>query len=144
MKTDLIEIANSPAYELELNKRNCSALASRLTSAVEEGEVSALDSLAKLTFLSKCIEEALKKIRSIALTEAEKYGQKTFTDFGGIEFSVRETGVKYDFSNDSDWNMYQEQIDALRVEQKAQELVLKSNGKCAKSSTTAVVVNLPK
>ena len=40
--------------------------------------------------------------------------------------------------------MMQENIDAIKIEQKARELILKKTGRCAKSSTTSVKVTLAK
>jgi hypothetical protein len=77
------------------------------------------------------------------LTENERYGEKTPTVFGAT-YERCEVGVKYDYTGDEEWCMLQENIDAIKIEQKARELILKQTGRCGKSSTTSVKVTLAK
>ena len=89
------------------------------------------------------LDDCVKKLSEPVLNVAEKYGTKSFSQYG-VDFQVREVGVKYDFSDDATWNAMQETKKGLDAEIKGRETALKLAGNCAKSSTTAVVVNFRK
>ena len=117
--------------------------ASKLIEQVKEGEVEAMRVYAMLTALEKVAADVKKGIIDNVLTEHERYGEKTTTVYG-VTYERCEVGVKYDYTEDEEWRMMQENIDAIKVEQKARELILKKTGRCAKSSTTSVKVTLAK
>lgn len=80
----------------------------------------------------KAMEEIIKQlrgddeIRQAVIDEAEKYG-KSF-DYRGCKISVREGGVKYDYSvcNDTTWTMLEAEIKAIDEAKKAREAYLKN------------------
>ena len=117
--------------------------ANKLIDQVKEGEIEAMRVYAMLTALEKVAADVKKGIIENVLTEHERYGEKTTTAYGAT-FERCEVGVKYDYSEDEEWRMYQENIEAIRIEQKARELILKETGRCGKSSTTSVKVTLAK
>lgn len=117
--------------------------ASKLIEQVKEGEVEAMRVYAMLTALEKVAADVKKGIIENVLTEHERYGEKTTTVFGAT-YERCEVGVKYDYSEDEEWLMLEENIKAIRTEQKARELILKQTGRCGKSSTTSVKVTLAK
>lgn len=117
--------------------------ASKLIDQVTEGEVSAMRVYAMMTALEKVAADVKKGILENVLTEHERYGEKTTTAYGAT-YERCEVGVKYDYTEDEEWRMLQENIDAIKIEQKARELILKQTGRCAKSSTTSVKVTLAK
>lgn len=117
--------------------------ASKLIDQVKEGEVEAMRVYAMMTALEKVAADVKKGILENVLTEHDRYGEKTTTVYGAT-YERCEVGVKYDYTEDEEWRMMQENIDAIKVEQKARELILKKTGRCAKSSTTSVKVTLAK
>ena len=117
--------------------------ANKLIDQVKEGEIEAMRVYAMLTALEKVAADVKKGIIENVLTEHERYGEKTTTAYGAT-FERCEVGVKYDYSEDEEWRMYQENIEAIRIEQTARELILKETGRCGKSSTTSVKVTLAK
>lgn len=117
--------------------------ASKLIEQVKEGEVEAMRVYAMMTALEKVASDVKKGIMENVLTEHERYGEKT-TTVHGVTYERCEVGVKYDYTEDKEWCMLQENIDAIKIEQKARELILKKTGQCGKSSTTSVKVTLAK
>lgn len=117
--------------------------ASKLIEQVKEGEVSAMRAYALMTALEKVASDVKKGIMESVLTEHERYGEKTTTAYG-VTYERCEVGVKYNYSEDEEWLMLEENIKAIRTEQKARELILKESGRCGKSSTTSVKVTLAK
>ena len=117
--------------------------ASKLIDQVKEGEVEAMRVYAMMTALEKVAADVKKGIIENVLTEHDRYGEKIASVYGAT-FERAEVGVKYDYSEDEEWLMLEENIKAIRTEQKARELILKETGRCAKSSTTSVKVTLAK
>jgi hypothetical protein len=117
--------------------------ASKLIDQVKEGEVEAMRVYAMMTALEKVASDVKKGILENVLTEHERYGERT-TTVHGVTYERCEVGVKYDYTEDEEWCMMQENIDAIKIEQKARELILKKSGRCGKSSTTSVKVTLAK
>ena len=117
--------------------------ASKLIDQVKEGEVSAMKVYALMSALEKVARDVKEGIMENVLTEHERYGEKTTTAYG-VKYERCEVGVKYDYTGDEEWCMLQDNIDAIKIEQKARELILKQTGRCGKSSTTSVKVTLAK
>lgn len=117
--------------------------ASKLIDQVKEGEVEAMRVYAMMTALEKVAADVKKGIIENVLTEHDRYGEKIASVYGAT-FERAEVGVKYDYSEDEEWLMLEENIKAIRTEQKARELILKETGRCGKSSTTSVKVTLAK
>lgn len=120
----------------------------------------------KVATIMKALEMAMKLIKDgisrSVLDEAEKYEGKTF-DFFGHSLSIRESGVKYDYTecNDPYMNDYVKEMNSLKEKIKARETFLKAAKDGAtivdertgdvveiyppsKSSTTSVAINLKK
>ena len=108
-----------------------------------DGDQYALETLAKLTFLSEIIDTAMKAIRPMAVDEAEQYGKQPIS-VGGVGFQVKEAGVKYDYSHDDEWKELKKRADAAALMLKQCEERLRLAGECSKSSITTVSVTLPK
>ena len=117
--------------------------ASKLIDQVKEGEVEAMRVYAMMTALEKVAADVKKGIIENVLTEHDRYGEKIASVYGAT-FERAEVGVKYDYYEDEEWLMLEENIKAIRTEQKARELILKETGRCGKSSTTSVKVTLAK
>lgn len=115
----------------------------KLAMQVEDGEANPLQAFGLLTALEQVIVGAKKRILEPAINEAEKYGKGQFGAYNA-DFQVKESGVKYDFSEDGEWKDYQDTIDMVKAQQKGRETVLKAMGMCSKKSTTTLQVTLRK
>lgn len=127
-------------------KSEIALAADKLVSNVIEGEMNALLAYGQLAALEQTIKEAKERIAESALAEAERYeggGRQLFGAFN-CEFQVKESGVKYDYSENEHWRSLKEQVDLASAELKGHETVLRKMGMCAKSSKTIVQVNLKK
>ena len=119
-------------------KAEISAKVSEIVSNVQEGNASALRTYGQLNAIKKACEDAMKEVLDSAITEREKYGKDN--RIFGVSIDIVEGGVKYDYSADKDWSDLQEQIDALKLEQKGRETILKGAGRYAKSSKTTLKI----
>ena len=92
----------------ETNKEQRQSFALDLVSKIENGEVDPL----KIHLQVKAMEDIIKLLndntiyKKAILEEAEKRGKKF--SFMNAEITIKEVGVKYDFSkcNDSEWKIY--------------------------------------
>lgn len=138
----MTEIILSEQYAVP-TKTEVANQTANLVAQVQEGEISPMRAYAIMAALEKVASDVKKQIMEQVLTEHERYGEKT-TKVYGATFERCEVGVKYDYSEDEEWRIFQENIEAIRIEQKARELILKETGRCGKSSTTSVKVTLAK
>ena len=155
------ESAISLFRKLPETKSQVSEYKNLIRSSVEKGEVNPLVFLKQVTALEQLVKELKQDvvIKNIILEESEKYGAKSFSDFGA-NFQIKEVGVKYDFStcNDIVWEDIERKAKAIAVAKKERENFLKTirNGNEVfgadgvqleaprKSSTTQVVITLNK
>lgn len=111
------------------SKSEQTALAANFANMFTEGEVSPLEAAAKLRSIKEVIELTLKdiKVNEIIISEIEKYGKGENPSAFGAKFQVKETGVKYDFSqcNDPIWNRLKAEADAISEKMKEREKYLK-------------------
>ena len=99
-----------------------------------------------------------KRVQDAVLNEAEKYGQKTF-NFRNAKVTIKETGVKYDYSASCDWQQAKAEADKAAETLKAIEKRLQTASGHApytditsgelitcipKSSTTRAVIEINK
>ena len=130
-------------------------------NCINNGEISALN----VHLQVRCMEDIIKSLKdnpeykATLLSEVEKQGKKF--NYQNAEFSVKEVGVKYDYSQCGDNSLLElyAKMDALVLEIKAKEKRLQSvnpkgekivtdEGEVvelfppSKSSTTSVVVTL--
>ena len=115
----------------------------QITDQVADGNINPLRAYGLLTALEKVVGEAKKNMLDLALMEADKYPEKV-KDVYGAQFTIKEAGVKYDFSDSAEWNALQLQIEQLKAQQKGLETTLKLLGKGFKTSTTTLQVNFAK
>jgi hypothetical protein len=151
--TTLAKIAQSPITYVEINN-----LIYDMKVELLSGDYNPLDVELQL----KAMEETIKQLRSdkdirqFVLREAEKHG-KSF-EWRGAKMSIREVGVKYEYSTsgDSEWAILDAQIKKLTEKRTAREKFLQNipemgtvspeTGETiyrpAKSSTTSIAVTL--
>lgn len=72
------------------------------------GEVSALQVLAELTEFERAIKEAKEEILNDAISEFDKYGAKSVTEFG-FEISATQSG-RYEYKHNPDWVKKQNEL----------------------------------
>lgn len=125
---------------IELNpttKQQANDFASKLILEVNEGNVNPLDLHIKLTAMQTAIETVKKAISEQTLTEAQRYGQKTF-EHQSAEVTIKELGTKYDYSNcnDAELEELNKKIASLEEAKKKRETFLK-----ALTSPMDIVVN---
>lgn len=154
----MTESAISIFRKLPETKTEVSNYSRLIKDAVLEGETEPLLFLQQITSLELLVK-TLKTdplIKDVILEEAEKYG-KSFEHLSS-KFQIKETGVKYDFSQcgDVEWEQLDSQIKDLTDKRKKRESFLKAiDGEVygadgvqltppAKSSTTQVVITLNK
>jgi elongation factor P--beta-lysine ligase len=145
----------------ETSKRERETFVDDLISRIEEGQAEAL----RVHLQAKCMESILKdllasdKYREFVLSEAEKNGKKF--SYHNSEFSIKEVGTKYDYSQCGDIHLaeMQAELDTLSEKIKTRQKFLQmADGKGidmvsndgevykiyppSKSSTTSVAVTL--
>lgn len=121
-------LATSIVALFDTNKEQRSSFVRQIINGALDGEVSML----KLHKQVKAMEEIVKSIltddsyREVLLDEAQKHG-KSF-EYLGEKWSVKETGVKYDYSscNDPYWEELMEDKAKLDAKLSAREEFLKS------------------
>lgn len=110
-------------------KSEQSSMAAQFVEQVKNGDVSPLDAVAKMKSLQEVITAFLKNedVVSAVLNECDKYGKGETPTSNGAAFTVKETGVKYDFSacGDPVWNRLKEESDRISEQMKEREQYLK-------------------
>lgn len=102
--------------------------ANKIIMAVQEGELDAL----KAKVICKGWEQLAKQVQDgidyYALNAATNYGEKSF-DVYGASVTLKEAGVRYDYSNcgDKEWEELTDQINALTAKRKELEKVLSAH-----------------
>jgi len=127
-------------------KKEIDAASVRLVNRVDEGYMNPLLAYGQLTALEAVVKAAKERIAEQALEEAQKYEKEGTIPFGAYncDFQVKESGVKYDFSDNARWRELKEVLDLANAELKSHEDLLKRMKQCAKSSKTIVQVTLHK
>lgn len=147
----------------QMTKTSALELANQLIEQIEEGDKDPLTVLGTLQFISIAVDEALSRIRKIAVPELEKYGKENQKGIvkNGITFRVKETGVRYNYESTAIWNELNEAEKAINEKKKELEARLKllksketilneETGEmielfpASKSSTTTVEISIPK
>jgi hypothetical protein len=87
--------------QFSVSKEGVQRFSIQVINAVKNGEVNALELKAYLKAMEQIIEIVDKATRHEQLTEAEKYGEKSFEVFG-CKIEKAEVGTKYDYSGSGD------------------------------------------
>lgn len=114
---------------LEASKANQSIIAQTFIEKVSSGEETAISMAAKAKFIIDTLKEVSEAIKGEVVNEVSKYGKgEQVIALGGYSVSVRETGVKYDYSkcNHPRYNLVCVKIANLEKEKKALEEFLKA------------------
>jgi len=111
-----------------VSKANREELAIQIVEAMDAGDLNPLD----IHYQVKAMEDFIKvltgntRYKDYVLTEGMKHG-KSF-EFNGSKMEIKETGVKYDYSNcgDQEWSALEVEINRRKELQKEREKYLKS------------------
>ncbi len=146
--------------QIELTKTNVEKFANQIVFEFQTGNKNSFSYLGELEFISQAIEKAKSEIRESLIDELHLYKDKATTK-NGIQFKLKEAGVKYDFKNTEKWNTLNEEAEAIKAEMKSLEAQLKaikskqtivdeSTGELIemnvpiKSSKTTIEITIPK
>ena len=137
MTTEIMKVANVPT------KQEVADATEQIVSQVESGAINPLFALGVLTAYEKAVSDAKKSLLGICIAEAEKMSEKSII-VGGATFQLKESGVRYDFSTDREWNDINNELEEKKAMLKGRETVLRQLGYCSKFSTPTVAVTLAK
>lgn len=113
---------------VKTGKADIQAMALNIAKLVRNGDEDALSVLIKCKAIKKACEDAERMIENAAFQQADYYESKLF-NVGGAEVQVKESGVKYNFS-ELGHKQYDElcaEIDRLSAEKKRIETILKAH-----------------
>lgn len=129
MKTELF--LQSSNQVLSMSKSELSSFAEQFALSMDG--LDAIGISATIAKFQHLLGEIEKKVKDQALGDLQKYdGGKSNSH--GVEFSIMESGIKYDYSANQVWNDLQDKIEHLRAQQKDIESFCKS----LKSATVTV------
>lgn len=113
---------------VKTGKKDIQAMALNIAKRVREGKEDALSVFVKLKAIKKACDDAEKMIENAAFQQAEYYDGKTFA-FGGSDITIKESGVKYNFSElgHKGYDEICAEIERLTAEKKRLETILKAH-----------------
>lgn len=121
-----MEKAISTITNFVTSKEGITKFVDQCVNEIEAGIIDPLHMSIYLKTMEKIVEGIQGKIKSSALSEAEKYG-KSF-DFRGAKIELAELGTKYDFTNCQDkvWEELDKQTKDIAEKKKERETMLKT------------------
>lgn len=93
---------------------------------VDGGEVNPLDAYIRLKALQKAIKEALNGLEPAAMDEADRYGGPDDRVRLGVNFDVRTTYIRYDYSHDARREELKAREKAIKKQRKEREKQMKA------------------
>ena len=118
-----------PTSELVASKENQLSFVQSIVNRVVEGEETAINTAARLKFMSDAFKDASEQLKPYVIDEAMKYDSKeSIIAIGGYDVKITEMGVKYDFSECNHPRLTEvvKAIDKLNEERKEIEAFLKT------------------
>lgn len=107
--------------EIMPTKSNINLVALPIIKSIEDGNFNVLEFQVKAKFLIEVLNNALKKTREYAIRDVEKGN----TNYLGAKLEIVETGTKYEYSTNQDWQELENQIIYLKKAQKEIEDLIK-------------------
>lgn len=107
--------------EIMPTKSNINLVALPIIKSIEDGNFNVLEFQVKAKFLIEVLNNALKKTREDAIRDVEKGN----TNYLGAKLEIVETGTKYEYSTNQDWQELENQIIYLKKAQKEIEDLIK-------------------
>ena len=125
-----MEKALSTISVLPSNKEELVKFGRMLKDEIIADDKETLPILGKLKIIEKLVKDILedKEVKARFLNDRLKYSDKELVKLNGIDFSVRETGVKWDYnaSGDVKWTDLDKQIKELTEARKEREKLLQN------------------
>lgn len=125
MKNQTTIIEQIKGQQIELTKTNVQSFANQIVFEYKTGNKNPFDYLGELEFISQAIDKAKSEIRELLIDELHLYADKTKTK-NGIQFKLKESGVKYDFTLTEQWNELNSELEQMKSQMKDLETHLKS------------------
>lgn len=125
MKNQTTIIEQIKGQQIELTKTNVQSFANQIVFEYKTGNKNPFDYLGELEFISQAIDKAKSEIRELLIDELHLYADKTKTK-NGIQFKLKEAGVKYDFTSTEKWNALNDEMEQMKSQIKDLETHLKS------------------
>ena len=139
------EVESGIAKIPELTKTNIiNAAASKSKEILDEGNVSILEAYIKAKAMLEYSKQLVLDLNEPATDEATKYGKEGQKTILGVEFGVANSGKKFDFSGDTEWNDLNEGMGQLKEEMKKRETFLKTLKKEMAETDGGEVIKPPK
>lgn len=113
---DIFENENFVLKQYELSKSGFAKVASQVIEPVMSGSVDALQTFIKAKGLLEIATVILEGVKEEALNEAAKYSKED--KVLGCGFLVKSVANTYDYSNNEEWSIINEQINELKALQK--------------------------
>lgn len=122
----------SPGTILRLTKQNVTEFHQQMRAMILEGGMGMFEYLEVIKFFCKLNDtifgtqdsEGDKDFRSAVMDEIKKYG-KDHTTARGVKFELAETGTKYDYSANPEWEALDKELKAVQAKKKELEERLK-------------------
>ena len=123
----MLEAKELPIKQIEVSKEYIKDVTNAILQSVKEGYANALETKIKLKVLENVIKETFSILDSLARSEAEKHGEKTF-EMLGAKVELAETGTKYDYAGCGDviYARLVQESEALQAKIKEREAILKA------------------
>jgi len=111
----------------ELNQLDVIRTAEAIALRIKEGQVDPLQVLAAFKQVEKIQEKIKETLRTAAVSEMSKYGEKEVTKYG-MTFEPMEAGVSYDYSvcNDPELTQLQEVLAKYQAKLKTRQTFLRA------------------
>ena len=111
----------------EIQKSNIPEAVAAIATAVESGEINALEAITTLKWYESVITQARKEIMEQALKERAKYGKGECAVLG-FKITEMEAGTSYEYSGCGDviWDDLNNQMTVLKEKMKDRESFLKA------------------
>lgn len=107
--------------EIMPTKSNINLVALPIIKSIEDGNFNILEFQVKARFLIEVLNNALKNTKDDAIKDVEKGN----TNYLGAKLEIVETGTKYEYSTNQDWQELENQIIYLKKAQKEIEDLIK-------------------
>ena len=107
--------------EIMPTKSNIDLVALPIIKSIEDGNFNVLEFQVKARFLIEVLNNALKNTKDDAIKDV----QKGTTNYLGAKLEIIETGTKYEYSTNQDWQELENKIVELKKQQKEIEDLIK-------------------
>lgn len=104
------ENSHTPAINVDVMVAQFQNQVHTIVAAVKEGDIDPLKAYASFKGIGNTLKDATPELEKEAMTEADKYGKKTFSA-NGVEFTLKNGGQTLDYDKDPIWKSIKKQLD---------------------------------